>query len=94
MPEGLVLLLERIGLRPIEALQGATRTPAEFFGVTDSLGKVEKVKITDLVLLEANPLDEIDNAKKIAAVIIGGKYFDSPALQKLFERAEQAAMKK
>jgi imidazolonepropionase-like amidohydrolase len=92
--EELELLVERIGLTPMEALQSATRTPAEFFGMTDSLGAVEKGKIADLVLLEANPLDEIGNTKKIAAVIFGGKYFDKPVLQKLFESAAQATMKK
>src|SRR5262245_8388760 len=86
--EELELLVQRVGMTPMEALQSATRTPAEFFGMADSLGAVEKGKIADLVLLEANPLEQIGNTKKIFAVIVGGKYYDKAARQKMIESAK------
>jgi imidazolonepropionase-like amidohydrolase len=92
--EELELLVQRVGLTPMEALQSATRTPAEFFGMADSLGSVEKGKIADLILLEANPLEQISNTKKIFAVIVGGRYFDEAARQKMIESARPPAIRK
>ena len=53
--EELALLVES-GLTPMEALQCATRNPALYFGRLDSMGTVEKGKLADLVLLDADPL--------------------------------------
>jgi imidazolonepropionase-like amidohydrolase len=75
--EELSLLVEA-GLTPLEALQTATRNPAEFLGRLDSLGTIEEGKIADLVLLEANPLEDIRNTRKIHAVILGGKVMAKP----------------
>ena len=61
------------GLTPLEALQTATLKPAEFLGKLSSYGTVEEGKIADLILLEKNPLDDIDNVRKIQAVILHGK---------------------
>lgn len=66
-------LLVAAGMTPMEALQTATRNPAEFLGKLDSLGTVEQGKIANLVLLEADPLQDIANTKKISAVILRGK---------------------
>jgi imidazolonepropionase-like amidohydrolase len=53
----LELLVERLAFTTAEALQSATRTRAEFFEMSDSLGAVAPGRIADLVLLEANPLE-------------------------------------
>src|SRR5215471_11555980 len=58
-------LLVEAGLTPIEALTAATLSPAKFLGLEGSLGTVEKNKLADLVLLDANPLDNIRNTTKI-----------------------------
>ena len=84
-------LLVQAGLTPIEALRTATYNPAMYLGMLDSLGTVEKGKIADLVLLEANPLDDINNARRINAVILDGRYFSKEALTKLLAEAEAAA---
>jgi hypothetical protein len=73
-------LLVGAGLSPLEALQSATRNPAEFLGRLGSLGTVERGKIADLVLLDANPLEDIQNTRKIHAVIVGGKLAATSAL--------------
>ena len=70
--EELALLVEA-GLTPMEALQSATRNPAAFVGKLDSLGTIERGKIADLILLDANPLEDIRNVQKINTVVLGGK---------------------
>jgi imidazolonepropionase-like amidohydrolase len=79
------------GFTPLEALQTATINPARFFGIEDQLGTVEKGKLADLVLLSANPLEDIANTQKIASVIANGRYFYRAELDKLLGRVEAAA---
>jgi len=71
------------GFTPLEALQTATINPAQFFGLESQLGTVEPGKLADLVLLRVNPLDDIANTQKIAAVVANGRYFSSTDLQSL-----------
>jgi len=58
-------LFVQAGLTPIEALQAATRNPAVFLGELTSHGTIERGKIANLVLLEANPLENIRNTQRI-----------------------------
>jgi imidazolonepropionase-like amidohydrolase len=71
------------GFTPAEALRAATLDPARYLGATDSLGSIEPGKRADLVLLDANPLEDIRNTTKIAAVVAAGRLYDRAALQKL-----------
>ncbi len=86
-------LLVKAGLTPMEALQAATQGPAKYFGLLDSFGTIERGKIADLVLLEADPLTEISNTQKIAAVIVGGKFISKAKLQQMLAGVEAAASK-
>lgn len=86
-------ILVQAGFNPMEALQAATRNSAKFLGRLDSLGTVETGKIADLVLLDANPLEDIRHAQKILAVVLDGRYFDRAALDKLLADVEAAAQK-
>jgi imidazolonepropionase-like amidohydrolase len=88
--EELEFLVEA-GLTPLAALQAATIQPARFLGRLDSQGTVETGKVADLVLLDANPLDDIRNTQRIAAVVLAGAYLDRAALDGLLEQAAQAA---
>ena len=87
-------LLVQGGLSPIQALQAATKNPAEYLGMQDSLGSIEKGKLADLVLLYANPLDDIHNTQKINAVVVNGKYLSRLNLDKLLLQAESFDIKK
>ena len=89
-----LILLVKAGLTPMEALQTATYNPAKFLGLLSSLGTVEKGKYADLVLLDANPLEDISNTKKIAAVIINGRYLQRESLDKILADVEAAANRK
>jgi len=82
------------GFTPMEALQTATLNPAKFLGMEDRLGTIEKGKLADLVLLDANPLDDIRNTQKIAAVIVNGRYFSRADLDKMLAGVEAAARAK
>jgi imidazolonepropionase-like amidohydrolase len=76
-------LLVRAGLTPMEALQSATRSPARFLRMEDSLGTVEPGKVADLVLLDANPLDDIRNVHRVHSVMLRGRYLAPPAMDSL-----------
>ncbi|MDQ3181045.1 MAG: amidohydrolase family protein [Acidobacteriota bacterium] len=84
-------LLVQAGLTPMEALQTATRNPAEYQGLLNSLGTIEKGKTADLILLDANPLEDIRNTRKISAVVFGGKLLSSARLREILLQAESAA---
>ena len=71
------------GLTPMEVLQTATINPARFFGKEKEMGTVQKGKLADLVLLDANPLQDIYNTTKINAVVINGRLLDRRELDKM-----------
>src|SRR5882762_2195429 len=79
------------GFTPLEALQTATLNPARFLGMEDQLGTVEKGRLADLVLLSANPLEDIANTQKVAGVVSNGRYFRRADLDRMLGRVEAAA---
>jgi hypothetical protein len=84
-------LFVRAGLTPMESLQTATINPARFLGLEKDLGTIEKGKVANLVLLDADPVSDIHNTTKISAVFLAGKEFDRPALDQILRSAEAAA---
>lgn len=83
-------LLVEAGLSPLQALRAATSTAAEALGKEDRLGTLEPGKLADLVVLDADPLTEIQNVKKVRTVVQGGKLFEP---SKLLEQALADAQK-
>ena len=86
-----LVLFQRAGLTPMQALQTATLNPARFLGRTADLGTVEQGKLADLVLLDADPLADIANTQKIRGVILAGRYFDRAALDRMLRGVARAA---
>jgi imidazolonepropionase-like amidohydrolase len=82
------------GFTPFEALKTATINPAIFLGMTDSSGTIEKGKNADLVLLNANPLRNINNTKGVNAVIVNGRYLSRDVLNKMLADTEELAKNK
>lgn len=62
------------GLTPYEALETGTRNVATYFGVLDRAGTVETGKWADLILIDANPLVTIENTRRLAGVMIRGRW--------------------
>jgi Amidohydrolase family len=86
-------LMVQAGMTPLQALQAATLNPARYLGQEKSLGTVSTGKVADLVLLDANPLDDIANTKKIDAVVYGGKLFSRPSLDAILAKIQALAAK-
>ena len=83
-------LLVDAGLSPAAALRAATSNPAAVFPKLET-GSIVPGKRADLVLLDANPLIDIRNARRIRAVLLGGKLLDRPALDRLLAEAIELA---
>ena len=69
------------GIPPLEVLRIATEQAAEAVGAEDDVGTLEVGKLADIVLLDANPLEDIKNTQAIWRVIKGGFVFDPEKLQ-------------
>ena len=79
------------GFTPLEALRSATLSPAEYLSMSDRLGRVERGKLADLVLLDEDPLEDIGNTRKIRAVVAAGRYFSREDLNALLRGVEARA---
>lgn len=78
-----IALLTKAGLTPMDAIQAATKNPATFLGLDKSVGTIEKGKIADIVVLSANPLEDINNTRKISAVLFQGQMYDRATLNRM-----------
>lgn len=82
-------VLVEAGLSPLDAIKAATINPAKYFNIEDELGTIKKDKWADLVILDANPLEDINNTRRINAVVKQGKYFDRNELDQILERLSE-----
>ncbi len=80
-------MLVKAGLSPQDALASATLRPAEFFSLEETMGTIEAGKSSELVLLTANPLEDIANTRTIDTVITRGTVLDRAALDAMLNNA-------
>jgi imidazolonepropionase-like amidohydrolase len=73
------------GIPAADVLRSATLVPAQFMGLGDRLGSLAEGKTASVVLLRANPLDDVRNAREIEGVFLRGRYFDRDALDRMLE---------
>ncbi len=71
------------GLTPMEAIESATRINAEILGL-DDLGTVTEGKSASFVVLEASPLDDVENTRQIDSVYLRGEAVNREALRAKF----------
>ncbi|HYP08188.1 MAG TPA: amidohydrolase family protein [Bryobacteraceae bacterium] len=83
-------LLVKAGLSPVQALRTATINPARYFGIETQAGSVARGKRADLVMLDANPLDDIRNTRRISAVVVRGNVLDRKRLDRLMKESDSA----
>ena len=80
-------MLVEAGLTPREALRAATFAPAQFLGIASTSGSIEVGKRADLVLLEADPTQDIRNTRRINAVLLDGRLLRRADLDAVLEDA-------
>ena len=73
-------LYVKAGLTPLEAIQAATITPARVMKLENEVGIIEAGKRADVIVLDANPLDNISNIRRVRFVLTQGRLFDSAKL--------------
>ena len=78
-------LYVEIGMAPHDVLAIGTRNPAEYFGASEEFGTVAVGHRADLVLLTANPLDDIANVQRRAGVMVNGRWLPEAEIQKRLE---------
>jgi cytosine/adenosine deaminase-related metal-dependent hydrolase len=86
----LALFVSELGMTPTEALASGTRVATGFLGLADSLGIIAVGKVADLVLLEADPLADIRNTRRIRGLVLDGRWYDRSALDRLLEATRAA----
>lgn len=74
------------GLSPYDALRAATATPARVLKIDDQVGTIAVGKTADLVLLDANPLDDIKNTQKISGVFTKGRWLSKTDIDRMLEK--------
>ena len=79
------------GLTPREALASATQTGPKFLGHDKRYGAVAKGKAADILILDANPLQDISATRKLRGVVVKGQWLDRAALDRLLETAKAKA---
>ena len=82
---------QEAGIPPADVLRSATLVPARFMGLEDRLGTVTEGKTASLVLVRANPLEDVRNAQLIEAVFLRGQYYNRDYLNRLLSEARELA---
>lgn len=83
--------LVNAGLSPAEALRSATLDAAIFSGMDERFGSIASGKVADMMLLDANPLENVHHTQQIAGLFFNGRFFDRAALDQLLSFAQQQA---
>src|SRR5437773_3881461 len=86
-----LVAMVRGGMSPLAALRTATLNPARYFGIQQTAGSVAPGKRADLVLLDANPLTDITNLRRITAIVVAGRFLNRKVLDELIAEVKTAA---
>jgi imidazolonepropionase-like amidohydrolase len=86
-------VMREVGFTPFEILHCGTRRVAEYFGTLSETGTVEQGKRADLILLDANPLQDIANLARRAGVVLAGRWISDAEIRKRLDSLAAAAAK-
>jgi imidazolonepropionase-like amidohydrolase len=73
-------MFEQGGMTPHEALRSGTLYPAKSLGLDGDIGSLEVGKLADLVVLEANPLDDLSRSRDVELTVLGGRVYDASTM--------------
>lgn len=76
-------MFQQGGLTPMEALRCATIDGARYLGLEKELGSLETGKLADLVVLDRNPLQDIQNSASVAMVMLNGRLYDARTMDEI-----------
>jgi len=79
-------MLQQGGMAPLDVIRCATINGASYLGMDKEIGSLEVGKLADLIVLNANPLDEIRNSEKIKYVMVNGRLYDSDSMNEIGNR--------
>ena len=77
------------GMTPLEALRAGTLDGARYLGLDGDVGSIEPGKLADVVVLDANPLDDIQNSTKVRLVVLNGRVYDGMTLDQIAPEAKK-----
>ena len=86
-----MLIWQEAGILPADILRSATLVPAQFMGLGERLGSISEGMTASMVLVRANPLEDIRNTQEIESVFLRGEYFNRAALDQLLAEAKVLA---
>jgi imidazolonepropionase-like amidohydrolase len=86
-----MLIWQEAGIPPADILRSATLVPAQFMELGDRLGSISEGKTASMILVRANPLEDIRNAQQIESVFLRGQYFSRADLDRLLDEAKELA---
>jgi imidazolonepropionase-like amidohydrolase len=84
-PQDDLIGMVEAGIPALDALRIGTVNPATLFGLSDQLGRVRPGFLADLVVLDADPLVDIQNLKRVSAVVANGRLMDTAMRQKAID---------
>lgn len=85
------MIWQEAGIPPADILRSATFVPAQFMDLEDRLGSISVGKTASMVLVRANPLEDISNAQQIESVFLRGQYLSREDLDRLLNEAKDLA---
>jgi imidazolonepropionase-like amidohydrolase len=86
-----MLIWQEAGIPPADILRSAMLVPAQFMDLGDRLGSISEGKAASMILMRANPLEDIRNAQQIESVFLRGQYFSRADLDRLLDEAKELA---
>ena len=76
-------MLAQGGMTPLEAIRSATLNGANYLGLDDQIGSIETGKLADFIVLDKNPLEDIQNTESVVYTIINGRLFDASTMNEI-----------